>query len=295
MDNNSTPGGLKPDSNPSRPFTSNNPAAEMQPTARFQTEEEKVKAELDAKLARGEINGIEYNRQLIDLRLPDREEYRVSTPRRSIRTSELMILAFVIVSVILVAFFTNKAIETEKSNIANTLTASGVPNYSNSRTSSISSAPIQVNYSRPFLENGKYKGDKISIYYKAYYDITGVVTSVRDYYGPDAYDTLVPRDVCIAWGSASTEYKTGKGIFRQGERYCSGRVSVGLADGWSNNHPIPSSGEIYDTIMSLTPGNEVRLTGYLVKVEYRGISLDSSMVRDDLGCEVIYVTHAEKK
>lgn len=165
-------------------------------------------------------------------------------------------------------------------------------------------------------ESGEYKGRWANLVYKYYYDISGIVTSVRDYWGFDGYETLVPRDVCIAWGSLGELYLNNKAEFRQLDRFCYGRMVDSGVDpaevftfktpfgqtrssvsSMSNNHLIPSTAEIRDAIFSLRAGDKIRISGYLVDINYDNIVLQSSTTREDTGngaCEVIYVTGIEK-
>ena len=201
----------------------------------------------------------------------------------------------------------------------NTLTMAGVPNYMDSEKSSLSQDPIQINL-EGYSESGEYKNKPIEITYKAYYDITGIITSIRDYWGFDAYDTLAPRDLCMIWGTLALQYPSPEMKFWHENRVCNSKVgdvyidpsdensrkgafgtthySVSLA---SNNHLIPSTAEIRDRMFDLSVGDTARIVGYLVRVRYDGILLDSSMTRDDViydhsstTCEIIYVTSVEK-
>ena len=105
--------------------------------------------------------------------------------------------------------------------------------------------------------------------------------------------------------------------FTQGKRNCRPRVNgVEIDDldystvrgAWgntllalhefSNNHIIASTPEVRQKVLGLKVGSSVRLTGYLVRVEYDDIELNSSMTREDSGngaCEVFYVTGVEKR
>lgn len=257
-------------------------------------EEEKAKiaaekAELDAKLARGEINGIEYNKRLIELRVPEKYESQKRPQVENRGRAKLIAIAIFIVSAIPAAIYMNW-----RFYFQNTLTAANVLDYSDTLKTTSVLGPLQIDFDESVTEIGKYKGKPIEINYRAYYDIAGTVTSVHDYWGFDAYDSLVPRDVCIAWDGTATSYRMGLIEFSQGERYCTGKTD---SPNWSNNHIIPSTAEVRGQVFNLRAGDEVRLVGYLVSVSYDGIILDSSMTRADTGnhaCEVFYVTKIEK-
>ena len=273
---------------------------------------EKEKAALDAKLASGEIGAIEYNKRLFELRVP--EEFKPK-PHKKIRIASFIALICVIgVASVPAAIYLNW-----RFYFQNTLTMKGVPTHIGASPSSIDKDPIQVNL-EGHTESGEYKGKPIQITYKAYYDITGIVTSVRDYWGFDAYDTLVPRDVCMIWGDLAAQYPNPGMNFAQGKRNCHASFSsdihidssdITVRSGaygskhynvslMSNNHLIPSTAEVRNKIFSFGVGDEVRIVGYLARVSYDGFVLDSSMTREDAmydhatgTCEVIYVTKAE--
>ena len=268
----------------------------------------KKKAELKELLDMGVIDGAQYNRSVIDLVVPD--EPKPKLPKNVKRNCILILVGLALLFIIPEAIFLNW-----RYYLKNTLTASGVPDYSEKMTSSIDEDPIQIDLDGS-SERGEYKGRPIDITYKAYYDITGVVTSVRDYWGFGAYDTLAPRDICMVWGKLAERYPSSDMEFHHGERACYSRVPddyIDLKRGGSlgddhygsslvsNNHLIPSTAEVRHEFFSFGAGDIIRIVGYLVKVRYDGILLDSSMTRDDVifdrnstTCEIIYVTKAEK-
>ena len=198
----------------------------------------------------------------------------------------------------------------------NNLTATSVPSYLDSIESNLDDGPIQINFEENYSERGEYKGRPINITYKAYYDITGIVTSVRDYWGFDAYDTLAPRDLCMIWGNFAANYPSPDMKFYHTDRVCRSEAPAQFYDQsskgafgsthygsslFSNNHLIPSTAEVRNKFFSFGVGDTVRIVGYLVKVDYDGLRLDSSMTRDDVmrshtstTCEIIYVIKAEK-
>lgn len=187
-----------------------------------------------------------------------------------------------------------------------------MPDYSHIFVATPDADPIQE-LADNIKEMGEYKGRQIFASYRFFYSISGVVTSVHDYWGFDDYDTLVPRDVCIAWGSLKDLYLTGEAEFHQYDRHCYGRIidsemldpaevftfktpfgqTRTSISSVSNNHLIASTAEIRDQILNLKAGDEVRINGYLVDVTYGSLVLNSSIDREDIGngaCEVIYVT-----
>ena len=270
---------------------------------------EAEKAVLDKQLANGEIDGVEYNKKVVALKVP--EENKPKPHKKTTRPTTVIIA----VIVLLLSAFPAAIYLNWRFYFQNSLTAIGVPDYSNDTVSSINADPIQLDL-EGYAENGTYKGREINVIYKAYYDITGVVTSVRDYWGFGAYDALVPRDVCMAWGSTATSYSNHGIGFSQGERNCRPEIDGVVIDDldvttkrgkwgnqmyafhdFSNNHIIASTADVRNQVLGLGTGDEVRLTGYLVTVYYDGIILSSSMSREDSGdhaCEVFYVTRVEK-
>lgn len=277
------------------------------------TEEERAriaaaKAELDKQLSEGLITGAEYNQKLIELRVPEKEKPR---PKKAKKINALIPIVFIII----VAAIPEIIHLNWRFFFQNSLLTEGVPNYSDTMTSTINNEPIQINL-EGYSETGTYRGRSIRITYKAYYDITGMVTSVRNYWGFSAYDALVPRDVCMVWGNLVDTYKNHEVDFSQGKRNCKPKINgvdiddldVSVVKGkfgndmlalheFSNNHLIPSTPEIKNQILGLNKNDIVRITGYLVSVDYDGIWLSSSMSRSDYGdhaCEVFYVTKIEK-
>ena len=268
-----------------------------------------AKAKLDDMLKRGEIDGVEYNNRIIELQVPTKYKAKHRLSRKQ-RIGSLIVLALVL---LLIAIPT--AIQLNwRFYFQNTLVAKNLPSIDQTEKSSIENAPIQVIIEQS-SESGEYKGRPISVSYIAYYDIAGVVTSVHDYWGLDDYATLVPRDVCIAWGSLGELWLNHEVSFYQVDRFCHGKVTESELDpaevftfktpfgqtrtsvsSMSNNHLIPSTPEIRNQIFGLNAGDKVRITGYLVNAIYGELGLKSSMTREDVGngaCEVIYVTGVE--
>lgn len=286
MDNNGIPLG----DNQKRSLTVDGQPMALKTEEQLKAEAEAAKAELDAKLRRGEIDGAEYNRKLVEIRVPKKYEPKFASnfKKKNRRIIVAMIIIFLI-STIPAAVYLNW-----RGFFRNTLTASSAPDYSTDLAGLGYLGPVQIDLDEDLSETGEYKGRPIDVTYKAYYDITGTVVSVRDYWGFDAYDSLVPRDVCIAWGGTEIKYRLTGLEFSQGERNCGGQANY---PDFSNNHVIPSTAEVRSQVFGLRAGSKVRLVGYLVRVSYDGITLDSSMSRNDSGnhaCEVFYVTKVEK-
>ena len=282
------------------------------------------KAELDALLKSGEIDGAEYNRRIIDMEVLD--EYKVQQ-RVPIKTKRLILIMLTIMLVILAIpaaiylnfhFYFDNTLKTEgivlKEDDNNEEESEETEKQ---EESSLENGPIQIEVAEENgkKESGEFKGRKIDIAYKDYYDITGVVTSVRDFWGLDDYAALAPRDVCLAWGSLAETFLNGGATFYQQYRYCYGKATgenAEMAETFefktpfgqkrsslalmSNNHLIASNVEIRNQIADLKIKDKIRIKGYLVNVTYNELSLRTSERRDDAGngaCEVIYVTSIE--
>lgn len=274
-----------------------------------------AKSKLNELLANGKIDAVEYNRRVVELEVPPEQKNR---NLRAVKKGRFRLLGLIILGLAVLAI--PAAIYLNwRFYFQNNLTTAGAPDYSEMFQSSLMSDPIQINLDG-YSTTGMYKGRPIAMTYKAYYDITGVVTSVRDYFGFGAYDTLVPRDVCLIWGDLAAQYPSSQMSFHNGKRTCESKIDPSLISAAdvkyrqgtlgsvhmgvslvSNNHLIPSTPEVRGAIFALGIGDIVRIHGYLVRAEYDGITLDSSMSRDDViydhtstTCEIIYVTGVEK-
>ena len=159
------------------------------------TDEEKAaleaaKAELKARFERGEINGVEYNRELIALTVPEENNEKPhSEPKKK---TWIILIIFIFLSTIPAIVYLYA-----RFSFQNSLSAEGIANYYDQYSPSFERDPIQIEVNGK--ENGTYKGREIGITYKDYYDITAVVASVKNYWGLGDYDMLVPRDVCLVW------------------------------------------------------------------------------------------------
>lgn len=274
---------------------------------------EMIKADLKAKLARGEISGVEYNQRIIDLVVPKEDDASSKyKSHKKLRPSTLIwLIIILIVSAIPAIVYINW-----RFYFQNSLNTADLPDYSEGQQSSTYEDPIQISLDGNFVKTGEYRGRPIIIAFRAYYDISGMVASVKDYWGFGAYDALVPRDVCIVWGNTIDHYSSHQYEITQSTRYCEVKAPGMEVDGtdidytrtqwgntaykihgFSNNHIISSTSEIRDQIFGLGAGDKVRMIGYLVNASYDGMTLNSSMSRDDSGshaCEVFYVTKLER-
>lgn len=238
------------------------------------------------------------------------KKYRTTSKLKNKRT-----VAIIICGVLAVAAIPAIVMLFHKYRFDTTFTASGVPDYSSKYKSSINEDPIQIDVKGE--EHGVLNGIGATLKYIAYYDITGVVASVHDYFGFGFFDTYVPRDVCLAWGDLKDSLTDPDISYRQSDRKCYlsfqnfevedvskyyyGAFRNKYSDfNMSNNHLIPATKEVRNQIISLRRGETIRLVGYLVRMHSDNPGdpvYVSSTRRDDGGngaCEVIFVTKVEK-
>lgn len=200
-----------------------------------------------------------------------------------------------------------------KAYFSSTLTGANLPDYSGTITSSINSPPVQIDFPEPITESGNYRTLPVQLSYLAYYDITGKVLSTGNYsnllsvHSRELFDRISSYDLCLAWGPMQNALENKNWKFKNSyilspttgryERTCDVRydaTSIPNMSNFSNNHLIPSSKEIYKTISSIKKGDTVHLVGYLVQVTFNsGPPMTSSLIREDTGCEIIYVTSAK--
>jgi hypothetical protein len=160
-------------------------------------------------------------------------------------------------------------------------------------------APAQVPVAERTVDLGQ--GFAATLMYG--YALEGEVVTRREFW-TDTVSTVSPLDLGIVWGSLAEGSATDALSFRAGNRAVWYRPEPGadLPDGWeeqvTNNHLIPASDAVREVLLSVAPGDRVRLRGYLVTVTGEGISpWQSSTRRDDNtiigGCEIILVREVE--
>ncbi|MCB9475661.1 MAG: hypothetical protein H6685_02255 [Deltaproteobacteria bacterium] len=118
---------------------------------------------------------------------------------------------------------------------------------------------------------------------------------------------LIPYDLCVAWGRLATEDLGGKVHYKHDSlRLVWVHVEADSPVSWdyakthfSNSHLICADDRVCRALGSLSKGDEIELTGYLVDAdilltgETRPREWKTSTVRTDTGlgaCETIYVT-----
>jgi hypothetical protein len=141
------------------------------------------------------------------------------------------------------------------------------------------------------------------------YKISGVVVDITDYkQGDNASRDVFRFDVCMVWGKnvSSKVYLSSDVSFYQDGRYCqvTSRTTTFNLTEVSNNHLITPDDKIVDKVKSIHKGDEVVITGKLVNahieqkdgktpVPLHNDNWNSSLVRDDFGCEVILVSSVD--
>lgn len=135
------------------------------------------------------------------------------------------------------------------------------------------------------------------------YVLEGAVVTRRRFW-TDAVSAISPLDLGIVWGEMERSAAMDAVSFRAGFRMVSYRAATGAAlpAAWeeqiTNNHLIPASPAVWESLSRIETGDRVRLRGYLVTVTGDGISpWRSSTRRDDNtiigGCEIILVREVE--
>ena len=110
-------------------------------------------------------------------------------------------------------------------------------------------------------------------------------------------------DLALAWGDLNSKEidehikysQRGRWYYFTCDNDCP--VSVDYVGNRSANvHIIHENDDVLKDVKSLDKGDHIKLTGYLVKVNFEGGPWTSSLTRTDTGdgaCEVMYVTNVE--
>jgi len=163
-------------------------------------------------------------------------------------------------------------------------------------------APVQQpTAAAPF--DFEYKGKRCEVRPRAEYELRGLVVSHNDirsfsdiYHDATSVDT---RDLCVAWGPNLENGAYLEAEFWSGPFTCYFRTPADLefdAAGISNNHLITDRPELRAALERLHVGDQVRLRGLLVDYrmdDWGDFWRRTSMVRDDSGCEVIFLEELE--
>jgi hypothetical protein len=160
--------------------------------------------------------------------------------------------------------------------------------------------PIQMD---PFI--WEVKGQKYQIAPLYNYEIMGLIVS--EYDSEDMLDIshkndpAQTKDICLVWGKNLQNGIYRKVSFEHGEVFCLVRwssiegASFDLTK-FSNNHLIPTNEHLKNIIKNAHIGDQIEIKGQLVNyaiIDNDGQTIETrntSSVRNDEGCEVIFVS-----
>ena len=162
--------------------------------------------------------------------------------------------------------------------------------------------PAQTPLEQPESLTVTRDGRKYVIEKLFHYDISGEVLSASTYDVTWTND-FADVDLALLWGTRRAELKSrfkfsqmGRWLFWRTEEPVSDEDRLEITRHISNNHLIPSetSAHLGSAFRMLRTGDEVRLTGWLVRIVGPGgeTLATSSTSRDDTGdgaCEVVWV------
>lgn len=149
----------------------------------------------------------------------------------------------------------------------------------------------------------RYKGKEFRVRPVAEYELWGLVVSHNDiesiadiYHDSTSVDT---KDLCVIWGQNLKRPDYLRVDFRSGSFTCYFRYPAGVRfslRAGSNNHLVTDRPEIRERIAEVRVGDQVHLSGLLVDYQmedWRDFWRRSSTVRDDSGCEIVFVRELE--
>jgi hypothetical protein len=161
--------------------------------------------------------------------------------------------------------------------------------------------PIQINTSELdalFLSAEDYD---VSIDILAEYNIEAVIKSKKKY--TDYSSQIAQYDLALAWGDLNQEDIDDHIKYSQRGRWYyynwdAGSLVSGsyIGEHSSNVHIISEDDLVLKEIKKLAVNNHIKLTGYLVNVNFESGAWKSSLTRFDTGdgaCEIMYVTNVE--
>lgn len=166
-------------------------------------------------------------------------------------------------------------------------------------------SPVQKDTNKTFSK--KIDGYDIQIDAIASYKLSGRIVRTFDYYSPKVTELLSPKDIGIVWGDLAKDENLHKFKWdHDGNRtlmiYCYDKRWLNdkggdeyLSTHMSHNHLIHNNYKNKKLIDKLSKNDYVQIEGYLVNVTIykdgkKTNYWDSSTVRDDNGCELLYVT-----
>ena len=159
------------------------------------------------------------------------------------------------------------------------------------------SEPVQAsdNFPLPWTK------DKYTFTPMANYHIKAVVLSKHHYWAIDSGDELAPYDLALGWGPMSDAKVINQLKITQDGRWYNyywknpPPIAPGeIAHHSANTHIIASDRDILKEVKSIKRFDVVDLEGYLVNISREdGWHWQSSLSRDDTGCEVFWVNKIE--
>jgi hypothetical protein len=149
----------------------------------------------------------------------------------------------------------------------------------------------------------EFRGSAVRVRPVAEYSLAGLVVSQNDvesfadiYHDSSSVDT---KDLCLLSGESLGTDDFHQVSVRSGPFTCYFRYPPGYAfrhQDWSNNHLITDDEALRDAIGGIHTGDQVRLRGLLVDYQMDDWGerwRETSTVRNDQGCEVIFVEELE--
>jgi hypothetical protein len=156
--------------------------------------------------------------------------------------------------------------------------------------------PLQLPTDRaPFLLETSH--GSVRVVPRASYDVAARVEG-SERYRFDATSFLSPLDLVLTWGELPEPRWHDALDYSQSSRFFFWRTPDLELDRKyvithsANTHVIPSTANLRRALLSIDPGDDVRLTGLLVDVSARDLSWRTSTVRTDHGdhgCEILWV------
>ncbi|MDD3648250.1 MAG: hypothetical protein PHS44_07195 [Candidatus Dojkabacteria bacterium] len=155
------------------------------------------------------------------------------------------------------------------------------------------------------------EGTTYEIIPKYEYDLHGLVVSAYStdiwYDITHEHDPLNTKDLCVVWGENIRNGVYQKMKYRSGEFTCFFEFKSGADSSWynkfdgasiSNNHLLPANESVSKLIKEAQIGDQIHIRGQLIDYSIetsdgRTASRNTSTVRTDSGCEIIYTTEFE--
>jgi hypothetical protein len=161
--------------------------------------------------------------------------------------------------------------------------------------------PVQVDLSSPEIVYVSAEDGDIQIDLLAEYTIEAVIKSKKKY--SDYSSKIAKYDFALAWGDLNLKQIDEHIKYSQRGRWyyytwdSDNSVSESyIAEHSANVHLINQNSSVLKEIKKLDVDDHIKLTGYLVNVNFDSGTWKSSLTRADTGdgaCEVMYVTDVE--